>query len=110
MARFELDGTRSATNLFEAAAWHKSLKATCSRCQRTETFDAHGLWWLFHRKGWDLDMRTVGQKLACRVCRERYGHRVRAARVELVAQGEGDRFLEFPPEREWKRAVSRFRS
>lgn len=47
------DGLPLATNLFEAAVWHKAIKVTCG-CGHAVTYDPHGLWWLFERKGWDM--------------------------------------------------------
>lgn len=52
MARY-VDGLPVATNLFEAAVWHKAIKVTC-QCGHSVTFNLHGLWWPFERKGWDM--------------------------------------------------------
>lgn len=110
MARWTGDGTREATSLFEAAAWHKSVKLTCGRCRHSITFNAHGLWWLFERKGWESNLRHVALRLYCKQCREAFGRRVRAPRIELVRESSDDFYFPLPDEREWKRAVSRFRS
>jgi hypothetical protein len=64
----------------------------------------------FERKGWNGSLREVSKRLACKECRERFGRRVRLPRVELVAEADGDRRLSMPSERDWKRAITRFRS
>ena len=53
MARYR-DGLKVATCIFEAAAWHYSVRVEC-RCRREGLFEAHGLWWKFQRKGWSDD-------------------------------------------------------
>jgi hypothetical protein len=101
------DGIPVATNLFEAAAWHKAIKVTC-RCGHTVTFDPHGLWWLFERKGWDMRFGKMREHFACMVCRDERPSAGRPIRVEPV-DGAADVSLPMPPEREWKRALTRFR-
>ncbi|MBN8808412.1 MAG: hypothetical protein J0I47_09285 [Sphingomonas sp.] len=110
MARWTSDGTREATSLFEAAAWHKAIKLTCGRCRHSITFNPHGLWWLFERKGWKGKLRDVPQHLYCKRCRDAFGKRVRALRIELVTESPDDFQLPLPDERDWKRAVSRLRT
>lgn len=109
VARYSKDGLRVATNIFEAAAWHYAVKVTC-RCGHSATFDPHGLWWRFHRKSWDDYLGKAGQRFWCRQCSTRIGRRVRPVKLELVQQTKDDITLEMPDEREWKRAVNRFRS
>lgn len=104
------DGLRRATHIFEAAAWHRAVLVTCSRCPHSATFNPHGLWWRFHRKGWDDHLGAARQRFWCRECARAIGKRVRPARLELVEERDGDVRLEMPDEREWKRAVGRFRS
>ncbi|RYE70462.1 MAG: hypothetical protein EOP17_00630 [Rhizobiaceae bacterium] len=102
-----LDGLPVADNLFEAAAWHKAIKVTC-RCGHFATFDPHGLWWHFECKGWDMRLREARWHFACKVCRDVLRQRVRPDRLEPIS-GPGSIRLPWPPEREWKRAQSRFR-
>ena len=78
------DGAKVATHIFEAAAWQYGIRATCRGCRHASVFDPHALWWLFERKGWD-DLALVRE-------------------MPTVAT------LPLPPETEWKRAISRFRS
>lgn len=108
MARYTHDGLKVATTLFEAAAFHKSVKVTC-RCGHSAIFNAHGLWWWFHRRGWNEHLREISAKLWCRHCRDRLrGTRTRPVKVELVDIAP-QVTLPLPDEREWKRAVNRFR-
>lgn len=108
MARYTGDGLKVATNLFEAAAFRKTVKVTCW-CGHSATFDPHGLWWWFHRRGWDEQLRDISKKFWCRHCRDRRpGSRTRPIKVELVEEPP-QVTLPLPDQRQWKRAISRFR-
>lgn len=103
MSRYDADGGRIPTDLFEAAAWHYSVVATCRACRREGVFHAAGLWWLFHRKGWDYGFAAAARRFKCRQC-GRKGW-IMALRNKPITVP-----LPLPDERAWKRAVSRFRS
>jgi hypothetical protein len=110
VARFDKDGGRIATTLFEAAAWHYAVKPICSRCRHTATFHPHALWWHFQRKGWNDRLLDARARFWCRVCGQATGQRVRPRLLELVQESAADICLTMPPAHEWKRAVNRFRS
>lgn len=103
MAKFDRDGCRVPQSLFEAAAWHYAIVADCRKCRARGAFHAAGLWWLFERKGWDQMFYSVAARLRCRACGGRAKLTASRDAVPTIA-------LELPGEREWKRAVSRFRS
>jgi len=103
-------GTRVATNLFEAAAWHKAIRVACSACPHNVTFNPHGLWWYFQRKRFDDDLRAARQRFWCRECGRRIGRRIRPRPLELVEESDAHIRLPMPDEREWKRAINRFRN
>ena len=103
MAKFDKDGGRVPTNLFECAAWHKSIIATCNRCRREEVFDPHQLWGLFEKKRWNDELVNVARRLKCSKCRGR-------GRLTLDRNRAATISLPWPDEREWKRAINRFRS
>lgn len=106
MARYR-DGLKVATCIFEAAAWRYSVRVAC-RCGREEYFDAHGLWWKFQWKGWSDDFRDARRRFYCKACLQRHGRKVRPAVIETSR--ESPRYcFPLPDEREWKRAVNRFR-
>ena len=106
MARYA-DGLKVATCIFEAAAWHRTVKVSC-RCGNVGLFDGHGLWWKFERKGWTDDFRDARRRFYCRSCSQRMGRKVRPSWIETC--DESPRIcLPLPDEREWKRAVNRFR-
>lgn len=109
MSRYH-DGLKVATHIFEAAAWHYAIKVVCSQCANSATFGAHGLWWHFQRHGWDDQLDTARQRFWCQKCAALTGKRVRPQRLELVREMATDNWLPLPDEREWKRALSRFRS
>jgi len=108
MGRWTADGSRVATNLFEAAAWHYAVKPVC-RCGHSTAFNPHGLWWRFERRGWDVRFEKALARFWCIRCKWRTGRRVRPVKFELVQQSVDDIELEYPPDHEWKRAVRRFR-
>jgi len=100
---------KSPTCLFEAAAWHYAIKVSCA-CGRTATFDPHGLFWRFYKKGWPDDFRSARAKLWCQRCRARTGEKVRPRRLDLLNRYPEEMVvLPMPDEREWKRLINRFR-
>lgn len=111
MSRFKADGTKEATNLFEAAAWQYAVRVTCGRCGHSAVFDPHALWWLFERKRWNDSLPAAARRFACMDCRS-HGRREPKglAGISLVDDQPTTTDLPLPPEREWKRAINRFRS
>ena len=108
MPRYQ-DGGRVATTIFEAAAWHYAIKPVC-RCGHCATFNPHGLWWYFERRGWSDRLADARKRFWCKVCTVRPDRWSRPVKLDLVREAEADICLEFPPEHVWKRAVNRFRS
>jgi len=99
---------RIATNVFEAAAFHKSVKVAC-RCGHIAYFQAHGLWWLFQRRRWSDEFKDMSERFYCSLCLVRHQRKVRPTVIK--ASQEADTLtLPMPDEREWKQALSRFRS
>jgi hypothetical protein len=92
----------------EAAAWQKAVRPVC-RCGHSSTFNPHGLWWYFERKGWDSNFYCARERFACRECRKAGRPRQRPVRIETAAMTGGEYAFPLPDERIWKRAISRFR-
>ncbi|CAM8655423.1 hypothetical protein [Sphingobium cupriresistens] len=108
MARYVGD-LKKPTCLFEAAAWHYAVQVSCA-CGHTATFDPHGLFWRFYKKGWPYDFRSTRSKMWCRICRARTGRKVRPRRLDLLNKHPREMIvLEMPDESEWKRLINRFR-
>ena len=108
MARYR-DGLNEATCLFEAALWAYAVKVGCG-CGHFAAFNPYGLWCHFHRKGWPDDFRSARSKMWCKQCRHSTGAKVRPRRMDLIKPYSGPLImLPMPDEREWKRAVNRFR-
>lgn len=105
MARFDENGGRIPTTLFECAAWHANILAICRKpqCRRVAIFNPHQLWWRFHRKGWDDHLSAVGDRLKCNACKSRAAVSTTKTRAPTVE-------LPWPDEREWRRAIDRFRA
>lgn len=103
-----VDGLRVATCVFEAACFHKSVRVAC-RCGHEAFFQAHGLWWLFTQRRWSDEFRDMRERFFCIRCwtvqRTRERPRVIEASRKPVTYN-----LPMPDEREWKRALRRFRS
>lgn len=59
---------------------------------------------------WDGNLVKACQKFWRVRCGARTGKRVRPVRIELVDPSPDDIALPMPEEREWKRALSRFRA
>lgn len=108
MSRYTSDGLRLPTTIFEAAAWHYSIRVSCSRCANASIFDAAGLWWHFHSKCWDEHFAAAPQRFYCMACALGGLPRVRPRRLEAV-KDKPVIVLPLPSDRDWKRAVRRFR-
>ena len=103
MARFDKDGARVPTNLFEAAAWHYAVVATCRKCGSVAVFDPHALWYHFERRTWDNNFASVGRRMKCKTCKA-------GAFIGWSRKAETTVEMPMPPASEWKRAINRFRS
>jgi hypothetical protein len=103
------DGLRVPTTLFEAAVWHNLIKVRCPRCPNVAIFEAAGVWWHFQKRSGDLALRDARHRFYCLRCSRDRPTRVRATTIELV-RGRATRELPLPDDREWKRALSRFRA
>jgi hypothetical protein len=108
--RYDKDGGRVATTLFEAAAWHYGVQPVCDRCGPGSIFHPHSLWWHFERRGWDDSLNAARAHFWCLKCGARLGKRIRPGRLDLVPETDTMICLEMPSAGEWKKAVNRFRS
>jgi hypothetical protein len=100
---FDAEDRRTASDLFECAAWHLAIVATCRKCKREAVFDPHALWHLYQRKGWRNDLKSVQRRLKCKVC-------LAGAILSLSRDRVSTVWLEMPSAAEWKKAVSRYRA
>ena len=89
--------------MFEAAAWHYCIVATCRKCSHEAVFDPHAIWWLFHRNGWDGGLKSARRRFKCARCGA-------GAFLTWDQNKETTVTLPMPDDGEWKRAISRFRS
>lgn len=102
MPRWDKDGGRIVTSIFEAAAFQYTIRATCS-CGHSAVFQPHALWWQFQRKGWPDKLAQARQRFRCLRCGRR------SPRVETGSDAVTRDVYPLPPDVEWKRAVNRFR-
>lgn len=102
-------GAPFPVTIFEAAALHYSLKVACSRCPNATVFEAAGVWWHFRRRGWSDHFDHAAAHFWCHRCAIGGLQRVRPLRPEAVRERYA-KALAPPDEREWKRAIRRFRT
>lgn len=105
MAAWDAEGRRRPYTLFECAAFGFAIKATCRDCGHSNSFSPAGLWWLFTRKRWSDNLRDAAKRFRCVRCG---GTHVQLAAVKTPATIHGK--YPGPPQPEWKRACSRYRS
>ncbi|MDO7843561.1 hypothetical protein [Sphingomonas immobilis] len=104
VGRYDQHGGQVPTTLFEAAAFHHTIKARCPSCEHVAIFHAAALWWLFQRKHWSDHFDYAGERMKCTGCGRR------GIRIVAVRESPTVTHLPLPGDHEWKRAVSRFRS
>ncbi len=104
MPRWDAEGGRIRTTVFECAAFQYTIRAMCRGCGHSNVFQPHALWWKFRNKRWDDRLAVAGQRFRC----------LRCARgpVELKACHDPVTLdkLPLPDMGEWKRAINRLRS
>jgi hypothetical protein len=97
-----------ASSILEAATFHRSVMPICA-CGHSARFEAHGLWWLFERRGWDDRLSVARGRFWCRKCHSNRRQKIRPLRLEVVHYETGDLELPWPDKRVWKSATSRLR-
>jgi len=88
--------------------WRQSVRPICA-CGHSASFDPHGLWWHFERRGWDDYFEAARKRFWCIVCLSAHRRRYRPVKIELVKQSDRDIVLPLPSELEWKRLLRRVR-
>lgn len=102
MPRWNAAGLMEPTSLTDAAALRLVVRPVC-RCGHSMTFDPHGLWWHFQRRGWDDQLAEVPRRFWCIVCMAQWRQKVRPIRIETSSAPTAAILLPMPPDREWKR-------
>jgi hypothetical protein len=100
---FDAEGRRTATDLFECAAWNLAIVATFRKCRREAAFDPHALWHHHQRKGWRNGLMSVQRRLKFKACGVR-------ACLSLPRDRASTVVLEIPSALAWKQAISRHRA
>jgi hypothetical protein len=103
------DGLQIPTTAFEAAAWQDLVRVRC-RCGHWATHDPHGLWWFCRRRSWNDHFADLQQRFYCTVCFAVDRRKVRPTSIDTCSSGDATITLPRPPDREWKRALRRYRS
>lgn len=101
------DGLAVATNVTEAAAWHKSVRVSCAYGHVT-IFNGDGLWWLCERRGLPHSFAALRDHLYCSACWRGRFAKVRPRRIE-ACDAQPTAHLPHPPESEARKAAKRFR-
>jgi len=92
------------------ALYRKNLRLVCPRCRTARILNAAGIWWLFAQRRWSDSLKDASRRFHCGACYEAGHGRIRPAiRVTDEDETPGHQ-LPPPPERDWRRLVSRYRS
>jgi hypothetical protein len=96
----------------EFALHQRCVRLTCrSRsCGHQAIFEAVCLWWLVERRNWPDDPTKLFSRFYCRRCWSLRLGKVFRPYWELTVDQPNATHLPPPPEREWKRLISRYRS
>ena len=100
---------RKIVTITHAALMRKTIKLTCPTCKRERLLDAVTLWWLYLKRGWDDRLPKAIRHFYCHPCWHLRCHAARPFFEIIDKTPEGEQFP-YPPESEWKRLVSRYRS
>lgn len=100
---------REIMTLTHAALMRRAIRLTCPLCKRSRVLDAVPLWWKWSRKGWDDYLPKVVRRLYCQQCWCRRFSSVRPIWKVSDEAPTGPQGA-YPPESEWKRFTSRYRS
>lgn len=103
MARWDGDGGRIATTMFEAAAFRRGVRVRC-KCGHIAVLSPYRLWWHFHSKRLPGEIEATKNHFRCTKCRRRG-----QVAIDMIDGEWMETALPLPPESEWKRAVARFR-
>lgn len=96
-------------DVFDAAVRGYTIKLTCQSCRHARVFNAHALWWLFHRRGWNDRFPHLRRRAVCSACLGGQGRKIRQPKLDLVYDDPTGTPLPMPPEHEWKAMVRRVR-
>ena len=103
--KWDSDGGRVVTTMFEAAAFRRGVQVKCA-CGHTAVLNPYRLWWHFHSKHLDDELSATMRCFYCTKCRRRGHVSIYLTNGEWTDNAPA---LPLPPEPEWKRAVARFR-
>lgn len=100
---------RRLGSLALCAIHQRTIRLTCPACQHARLLEAVTLWWMFDRRGWDDDLPRALRRFYCARCWRRRHVAERPRFAIATVPPEGPQFA-YPPEWEWKRLISRYRS
>jgi hypothetical protein len=102
---------RKLRTIMHCALYRKTLKLVCANdgCGHFRLLDAVPLWWLYHCRSWEDRLPGAVRHFYCSRCWQAQRWILRPRYLVTDEQPAGDQF-EYPPESEWKRLVSRYRS
>ena len=96
-------------DLADLALRHWNIRMRCPRCRHERVLHGAGLWWLFYRRRWSGRVEDVPKHFFCTRCRTR--HRIKSVpTIDKTKDDPDGMLLDMPPDNEWKRLVSRYRS
>jgi hypothetical protein len=98
------------TCIVHHALYQWNIRLTCRACRHARVFEGHQLWWLFHRRRWDDQMKSIGHRFYCGRCCNTDCRKIKTPAWQRTKDPPTGVALAWPDEREWKRAISRYRS
>ena len=107
---FSTSGARPPHCLYEVSVLRYTVTLECNRCSHGRTFDAHALWWLSEKRGWNQVLRSVPERFRCELCEVQSRGAIRRPKLIVTDDDPIDESLRRPPMDEWKHAVRRRRS
>ncbi len=103
MPKWDADGGRIATTMFDAAAFRRGVRVRC-KCGHIAVLNPYRLWWHFYSRHLADEIGATMRCFRCTMCRRRG-----QVSIDMIDGGWAETALPMPPESEWKRAVARFR-
>lgn len=101
---------RKIDTLYLCAIYQTALKLECRICFHWSIIPGVSTWWLFERRGWEMDLNVACRRFYCSSCWSRKAEKVHNPHVRTTGEKPTADPFKWPDERIWKKMVSRFKS
>ena len=96
--------------LYLCAIYQKALKVECRCCFHWAILPGVSTWWLFERRGWEMELSAACKRFFCSSCLSKKREKVHNPHVRTTNEKPTADPFRWPDERTWTKMVSRFRS